>query len=37
LNRRDEAKNALRPFAEGKEVGGYRQREAKDLLDAMSD
>lgn len=37
LNRRDEAKNALRPFADGKEVGGYRQREAKDLLDAMGD
>jgi hypothetical protein len=34
LGRRAEAREALRPFAAG-ELGGYRQREAKELIDAM--
>jgi len=37
LNRRTEAKSALQPFADGKEVGGYRQREAKELLNALDE
>jgi len=34
LGRKDEAKTALAPFADGT-MGGYRQREARELLDAM--
>jgi len=34
LGRNDEAKQALRPFAEGK-YGGYRQRDAEKLLGAL--
>jgi TolA-binding protein len=34
LGRRDDAREALRPFAGGA-FGGYRQREATELLDAM--
>ncbi len=34
LGRKDEAKAALAPFADGT-MGGYRQREARELLDAM--
>jgi tetratricopeptide (TPR) repeat protein len=34
LGRRDDAKEALRPFADGA-FGGYRQRDAKKLLDAL--
>jgi len=34
LGRTDEAKAALRPFADGT-FGGYRQREAAQLLEAM--
>lgn len=34
LGRNDEAKEALRPFAEGK-YGGYRQRDAEKLLGAL--
>ncbi|MGH7438480.1 MAG: tetratricopeptide repeat protein, partial [Polyangiaceae bacterium] len=34
LGRLDEARTALTPFASG-EAGGYRQREARELLDAM--
>jgi hypothetical protein len=36
LGRRDEAKAALQPFADGVTFAGYRQKEAKSLLDAMS-
>jgi TolA-binding protein len=35
LGRKDEAKEALRPFADGKVGGGYRQRDAEKLLDAL--
>lgn len=35
LGRRSEAKEALAPFARGEIAGGYRQREAKALVDAM--
>lgn len=35
LGRRDEAKEALGPFARGDIAGGYRQREAAALVDAM--
>lgn len=34
LGRKEEARAALRPFAEGT-FGGYRQREARELLEAM--
>ncbi len=34
LGRKDEAREALRPFADGT-MDGYRQREARDLLDAL--
>lgn len=34
LGRRDEARTVLRPFADGN-TGGYRQKEAKELLDAL--
>ena len=34
LGRRDEARDALRPFADGT-FDGYRQKEAQQLLDAM--
>ena len=34
LGQLDEARTALTPFANG-EAGGYRQREARELLDAM--
>jgi hypothetical protein len=35
LERRDEARTALGPFARG-DYGGYRQREARELLDALA-
>jgi hypothetical protein len=35
LGRRDEAREALRPFAAG-EMGGYRQKDAAALLDALA-
>jgi tetratricopeptide (TPR) repeat protein len=34
LGRRDEARSALQPFADGT-FGGYRQREAKELVEAL--
>ncbi len=36
LGRRDEAKAALKPFADGAISNGYRQREAQRLLDALA-
>jgi hypothetical protein len=35
LGRRDEARAALQPFADGVTFAGYRQKEARALLDAM--
>jgi hypothetical protein len=35
LGRRHEAREALQPFADGT-MGGYRQREARMLLDALN-
>jgi TolA-binding protein len=36
LGRREEARRALEPFANGSVASGYRQREARQLLEALS-
>jgi hypothetical protein len=36
LGRRVEAETALAPFARGEVSGGYRAREARELLDALN-